>query len=185
MSQVLTFSRVYPSYHPRAGQQTFFVEKILGGLIGMRRDISPWKKKVPLEFLQSLSKYIPASEPQTKFHTIRTGKRFMEGSKFSPRVWSGLPYKSKQITFFEDIEVTSVFDIEVRGKEIFINGKFYAESNYYNLRWRKIAEHDGLNSRELSDWLKIGQEQFSGQIICWNPGIDYTSNYNKEPKIFT
>lgn len=29
--KVLTFSRVYPSYHPRKGESTFFVDKIISG----------------------------------------------------------------------------------------------------------------------------------------------------------
>jgi hypothetical protein len=29
MSKVLTFSRVFPSYHPKAGHPTYFVEKML------------------------------------------------------------------------------------------------------------------------------------------------------------
>lgn len=29
MSRVITFSRTYPSYHPKAGQPTYFVEKVM------------------------------------------------------------------------------------------------------------------------------------------------------------
>lgn len=29
MAKVITFSRQFPSYHPKAGQPTYFVEKVL------------------------------------------------------------------------------------------------------------------------------------------------------------
>jgi hypothetical protein len=32
MSRVITFSRVFPSYHPRKGEATFFVESVLKSL---------------------------------------------------------------------------------------------------------------------------------------------------------
>lgn len=32
-----------------------------------------------------------------KHHTIRAGNRFKTGDYFSPRVWSGSPYNSKQL----------------------------------------------------------------------------------------
>jgi hypothetical protein len=42
MSRVLTFSRVFPAYHPKAGQPTGFVEKIWKGYYG--RDIRATKR---------------------------------------------------------------------------------------------------------------------------------------------
>lgn len=32
MAKVITFSRVFPSYHPKAGQPTYFVEAIYKAL---------------------------------------------------------------------------------------------------------------------------------------------------------
>lgn len=47
----------------------------------------------------------------SKEHTIRKGKRWKVGDKFSPRIWSGKPYKSKQIILAPDTEIKQVFDI--------------------------------------------------------------------------
>lgn len=62
MSRVITFSRVFPSYHP----------------------------------------IIPSAP-------VTAGK---VGDKFSPRVWSGKPYRSKMITIAPDIEVKQIWDFE-------------------------------------------------------------------------
>jgi hypothetical protein len=71
MAKVLTFSRTFPKYHPKAGQPTYFVEKFWES-IGL-----PDKEycfNLPDEyqnFLRADSKLI-----WPKHHTIRAGHRF-------------------------------------------------------------------------------------------------------------
>lgn len=164
MAKVITFSRTYPAKHPRAGQQTLFVEKIIMGLWSMNIDPSAWKKKVPLDFLKSMSNPVPVSEIQTKFTTIRAGRRFKAGEMFSPRVWSGKPYNSPQIQFCMDLEVVKTWDIEKR------NGEWDMPTAQATTVIDNIANNDGLFLPDFQSWFPA---EFSGQIICWNPRLQY------------
>lgn len=109
-------------------------------------------------------KYLP------KHHTIRSGNRFKVGDKFSPRVWSGKPYYSKQIIIAPDIEVEKVYEFEIHGSEFKINENIYDGMNIEILEM--IAQNDGLNRQELLDWFKY-PNSFKGQIICWSDKISY------------
>jgi hypothetical protein len=174
MSKVIIFSRYFPSYHVKRGEPTYFVEKILQGLSldkwDLEREFNP---RLSLDFF----------EP--KYHTIRAGHRWKVGDKFSPRVWSGKPYQSKQIIIAPDIEVKKVWDFEIttaynsemRGdisNFIYINRKLVLLNEY-----EKLAKNDGLTVGDMCEWFKIAFEEdyreayFKGQIICWNPQIEY------------
>lgn len=170
MSRVITFSRVFPKYHPKAGQPTFFVEKILAcimpkqqnGLIDLN-DLSENVKVIINDF------QLLCSPTEIKSHTIRSGNRFKVGDKFSPRVWSGKPYASKQIIIAPDIEVKKVWDVTINHAAtwfaIFIEGKEFTE-------WTLLARNDGLTAVDMLDWFKK-DNIFTGQIICWNETINY------------
>jgi hypothetical protein len=129
--RVITFSQTFPTYHPRRGEPTGFVEKILNG---------------------------------QKVHTIRAGHRWKAGDWFNPRVWSGKPYTSKQITFAPDIQVKKVWNIQRDDYGIFsIEGK-----DIYGID--TLAKNDGLTTDDLWRWIKWPME---GQIICWSDEIKY------------
>lgn len=169
MSKVITFSRYFPSYHSKGGQPTGFVEKIIWGLhvIGLGKDLHEWKFKVPIEFVHSFKL---EGHEAPKFHTIRAGHRFKEGDWFSPRVWSGKPYNSKQIQFAPDIEVTKTWDFKLLDDGcIYINGGLYAYPNS-DFALKPLAENDGLDWVDLLNWFN---KPFEGQIICWNDKIEY------------
>jgi hypothetical protein len=175
--RVMTFSRTFPSYHPRKGEQTRFIEKIYAGLA----DIMP-EFKIPNDAndLWDWHEYYNCSAP--KFHTIRAGHRWKAGDWFSPRVWgndinpksgkSG-PYHSKQITFAPDIQVKKVFDFSVVLGSICI-GEYMMdgeiESHHETLE--QLAMNDGLSKDELLQWFRYPKD-FTGQIICWNETIEY------------
>jgi len=177
MSRVITFSRVFPSYHPRKGEQTFFVEKILN---------SVYKPKsihdIPIE-VQNIINTMVLLDKEEKYHTIRAGNRWKVGDKFSPRIWSGKPYQSKQIIIAPDIEIKKIWDYEVKiinsGIEQWVlNGTQVSESNEYMQHWfnafliEKIANNDGLALNDFLNWFKH-PKPFTGQIICWNETIEY------------
>ena len=114
MSKVITFSQRFPSYHPRKGEPTFFVEKLLLSFINIG-DISISKAVEIARELNLHSDFqdmyrIRKVDMPHKHHTIRSGHRFKKGDKFSPRTWSGKPYNSKQAFIAPDIEVANVFD---------------------------------------------------------------------------
>lgn len=195
MSKVITFSRNAPSYHPKAGQRTFFVEKIynsfnvkaLGEVFfaDFHDDVLILNKHLPYnivsDFINSLKNRCNLSNP--KYHTIRAGSRFKVGDKFSPRVWgndvnpksgkSG-PYHSKQIIIAPDIEVKKVWEIRIWRESllnwrIYINGKIISAPII-----SELAKNDGLTHRDLLDWFNVPVEKnFKGQIICWNENINY------------
>jgi len=167
MSRVITFSRYFPSYHPRKGEDTFFVEKILNG-IGE-------KMQSGIVDLNLLSKEVRSivndfvllcSSEDIKSHTIRAGNRWKVGDKFSPRVWSGNPYRSKQITIAPDITIANVFDVEFLGFTKWVNGKVL---NNYELA--ELAKNDGLNIYDFNNW--FNKLPFVGQVICWSDKIKY------------
>lgn len=162
MTKVITFSRSFPAYHPKAGQQTFFVEKIYKSLFLM--------KTVPPELANSFNfsimnddKYLP------KHHTIRAGNRWKVGDKFSPRVWSGKPYNSPQIIITPDIEVVKVWDFKILNELIFIGGKGF---KYSDQKILELSKNDGLTLSDLLFWFRF-PKPFIGQIICWDKQIEY------------
>lgn len=174
MSKVLTFSRKFPAYHPKAGQPTYFVEKIAKSL--HKSGLAPWD--IPDEIFCQEMYYL--SEP--KNHTIRAGNRWKVGDKFSPRVWgddinpksgkSGA-YQSKQIIIAPDIEVKKVWEFFINGGEFKIDDNIYGgESESIFELLELIALNDGLNRHDLMAWFKY-PKPFSGQIICWNENVNY------------
>lgn len=177
MSKVLTFSKSFPAYHPRKGQPTFFVEKIWLWMVNVDGYSYPehfpeFKKIVKIEDI--LTQY-PASG---KGHTIRRGNRWKVGDKFSPRVWSGKPYQSKQVIIAPDIEVKKIFPFEIK---IYHDGYWidFAEQKVpieYTADLSTLAQNDGLTVTDMLDWFinpKKKDNTMEGQIICWNESIKY------------
>jgi hypothetical protein len=163
MSKVITFSRQFPAYHPNAGQPTYFVEKLIHTFVDIDPETRNYKKKVSLDFLDSLCPTVI----ETKHHTIRSGSRFKVGEKFSPRCWSGKPYHSKQITFAPDIEIVKIWEIEID-----IEGVFYINGKYIDVTSSNIPKNDGLSVDDFLEWFPVG-EPFKGQIICWSNEVEY------------
>jgi len=165
MSIVITFSRTYPSYHPRAGEPTYFVEKILNslGYTKSKSDLLPSVADIVNDFML-------LDGEQKKWHTIRAGHRFKVGDKFSPRVWSGKPYRSKMIQFAPDIEVKKTWNIIIYEDGcISIDGVLYAYTSSIDPR-NELAKNDGLDLDDFEGWFP---GSFDGQIICWNEKIEY------------
>jgi hypothetical protein len=166
MAKVITFSRVFPSYHPRKGEPTFFVEAILNNLgVEIQSDLLPSVREIVNDFCM-------LDGTINKAHTIRHGSRFKVGDKFSPRCWSGKPYRSKQIIIHDDIEVKKVFEISMDKEGVFsINGKEVDVTSSI-CDGRTVADNDGLDSDDLLNWFPVGKP-FKGQIICWDEKIVY------------
>jgi len=166
MSKVLTFSRVFPAYHPNKGQPTNFVEKIYNGL---------YSKNNLMDYPLGLD--IDDTVKGMKHHTIRAGNRWKVGDKFSPRVWSGKPYNSKQIIIAPDIEVKKVWNVVVE-KNIVRNEdqsttvitKISIDGKHQTSNYEKLASNDGLTVDELCQWFN---KPMVGQIICWSKDVNY------------
>jgi len=174
MAKVLILSREFPKYHPRAGEQTKFVEQFFNSIY-KQIDLTG-KNGKPFAFLPGFNEFTT----ETKHHTIRQGKRWKVGDKFSPRVWSGKPYRSKQIILCEDVEIKKVYDFEMIAKlfidecEFYINGRLITYPEMHD-----ISQNDGMNYSSFLHWFcganiaDSNRKSFSGQIICWNETINY------------
>jgi len=185
MSRVLTFSRVFPSYHPRAGEPTYFIEKIYNFLFGHFGIVISFTKLCELnpdvskETLFAFHTSIERGNTDIKNHTIRAGHRFKKGDSFSPRVWSGKPYTTKQIIISPDIKIPKTFDFEVDGCGIMSMALPGEQLKYLDEDVDKtIAHNDGLEYNDFIDWIVLPhyiKTKDSGpmQIICWNENINY------------
>lgn len=187
MSRVITFSRTFPAYHPKAGQPTYFVEKIWNSIetndyamsveklqnLNPKSDVNVWAF-----WNQIKSGY---NNDGAKHHTIRAGNRWKAGDKFSPRVWSGKPYNSKQIIIAPDIEIVKVWRFEIKNESDTVNNgtvnNVYVDGQIIgNVLLKAIAENDGLSLVDLMDWFKMGENKacnFTGQIISWARKVNY------------
>lgn len=170
MSKVITYSRNFPTYHPKAGQSTYFVERVWMslidcGLISLSRCCELSRETGIGDFTMYNVRQCPLG---SKHHTIRSGHRWKAGDKFSPRVWSGRPYNSTQIIIAPDIEIVKVWDIEVvwRGD----HQEFVVPSANYTTTIEELAKNDGLELNDLLSWFN---KPMKGQIICWNENINY------------
>jgi len=188
MSKIIPFSRYFQKVHPKSGQPTYFVEKLWKGLIQLKPDISEFDTEIlklnilPVigyKNIQQFQQRLFMIEP--KFHTIRAGNRWKVGDKFSPRVWSGKPYCSKQIIIAPDIEIKKIFDIELINS---VNSNITGHDRGYwckvddvvisELWFNELVKNDGLNWSDFIDWFNLkDNEIFKGQIICWNQNVQY------------
>ncbi|MDF2189304.1 hypothetical protein [Paraflavitalea sp. CAU 1676] len=180
--KVLTFSRQYPTGHPKAGQPTEFVEKVLLNLYAQRL----YQRSKICEIMRQL---VPDSHPMyyedtfreykselSKGHTIRTGTRFKVGDQVSLRVWSGRPYASKQIEFAQ-VDVKKVWEFVILEGHLFVAGWNIGPFHTDNKVIAPVASNDGLLIEDFIAWFaihpKAKEMEFHGQIICWNDQIEY------------
>lgn len=183
--KVLTFSRFFPKGHPKAGKPTYFVEKIWKQLGKAGVNTDEWINKYVSEMKCDLGSWYDAI---SKYHTIRVGNRWKAGDIASLRVWSGAPYRSKQIEFAQ-VEIKKTWDIEINNRfgsasfEIVIDGKIFGQLHYGNDKdinesgIIKLANNDGLHLSDFVAWFELhrnkGGLRFKGQIICWDDNIHY------------
>lgn len=177
--KVMTFSRTYPAYHPKAGQRTYFVEKIHKSLDRGLFDGNRLKVAGQVEPFFNFAVY---SDCTPKHHTIRAGHRWKAGEWFSPRVWSGKPYNSKQIIIAPDVQVKKTWDFELHVFGVFQKVLVTIDRNVPKQNViPTLACNDGLTVDDFEDWFLLSREfkrnqVFEGQIICWNESIEYCSS---------
>lgn len=178
MSRVITFSRSFPAYHPKKGTPTFFPEKLFNSLhrssgiiftnLYSISNLNPGKEKETAGFWETVQ--MNYDSLGFKGHTIRAGNTWKVGEKFSPRVWSGIPYKSKQITIAPDIEIKKIWRFKMNNGMCMIEleGKW---SILLSEDIKAVAMQDGLSFIDFYEWFR--NPDFTGQIICWDDSINY------------
>jgi hypothetical protein len=165
MRHIRTFSRYFPAYHPKAGEPTYFVEKFYNSLFD-RNNLMDYPPGLDID----------ESVKEIKHHTIREGHNIKVGDTISFRVWSGKPYRSKQIIIAPDVEIKKAWQFDfifnVGWYQQILNG---VEREGVELT-KQIATNDGLTLPDFLDWFNPTPNKksiFSGQIICWNPKVEY------------
>ena len=167
MSRVITFSRTFPATHPRKGEPTFFVERIWKSLYKLNLTGDALDVCIN-NYFKEVGELLAYNDiANTKYHTVRSGRRWKVGDKFSPRVWSGKPYCSKQIIIAPDIEIKKIYKFECD-----INGVFSIDDIYVDVTSMDVPANDGLSTEDFLNWFPV-DNPFSGQIICWDENIEY------------
>lgn len=171
--KVLTFSKAFPKGHPKAGQRTHFVEQILNLVMPRGENGIINKDDIAPEILPFINDFVLLDGAARKHHTIRAGSRWKVGDMASLRIWSGKPYRSKQIEFAQ-VEVKRVWPVTIIIDDIFnpiCSGDKILPAGL-------VARNDGLESDDFVNWFKGHPKKevviFTGQIICWSDAIDYT-----------
>lgn len=180
--------------HPKEGENTMFVEKVLNclginytnnfyfeTLVGLNKSKLENGILTEDDLLRFQASLYPFCE-DCKGHTIREKNHFNAGDFVKLAVWSDVPntkngrvgaYHSPQIIIAPDVEVKKVWEFEISGLTVLINN-----TPINSIKTREIANNDGLDMIEFRDWFcdspdfKKGKV-FQGQIICWNDSINY------------
>lgn len=177
--KVITFSKYFPKKHPRSGMPTYFPEKIWGGLLEL--GVISLSKTVELSRATGIGNWnmntIRHANLGFKYHTIRAGDRWKVGEQFSPRVWSGKPYASKQVEIAPPITIEKIWEFGINKTDYFIKDSKGIIRTILRNDLREIAMNDGLERDDFESWFAIhpkkGENYFTGQILCWNPNINY------------
>lgn len=168
--KVITFSTEYPNGIACSDRLTWFPEKIWANF--PQEQVEHFYNSIPADLRNKFFSLF-AYEQQVKCNwikgtTIRAGRRWKTGDKFSPRIWTGKPYNSKQLAIWPELTVlkVEVFERNPYGN-FFLNGRFLGD---YQID--KIAEHDGLGPAPFRSWFN---KEFSGQrIIFGQTALNYS-----------
>jgi len=153
---VLTVSRTFPKTHKRAGQETYFVGRILSELI-----LSGLIDRNVAERLKiNMDLFFPCNP---KLHTCRANyelwakrvKEIQEGKAIlSIRYWSGKPYNSKQVEICQ-LDKNSGIGVQILFfDECKINKPLIADSSKTFILPSLIAKNDGLSLEDFKDWFR-------------------------------
>lgn len=181
--KVITFSRVFPAYHPKRGQPTHFIEKVNKSLdpnkygLIFGEETKAHFKGLGVDFSFDVYKNC-----KPKHHTIRAGHNWEVGEKFSPRVWgtdinpkskrSGA-YHSKQITIAPPVEIVKIFDFSISPTHYYVDNNSYSLKDEFDYEViSNISRNDGLDYEDLMGWFQW-PKPFSGQILCWSKEVNY------------
>jgi len=151
---VLTLSKDFPVWHPKAGKRTFFKSKLEIAHV------------VPYD---PMGDVIPDGQPQMKLHTLRANyelwrKRFEQIAAgeacLSIRQWTGKPYASKQV------EIARLTREDGIGMQLLcFAGNFSKKDRELHrpivggtkeVDYTQLAMNDGLSLQDWEDWFTYG-----------------------------
>lgn len=152
----LTLSQTFPATHPRKGEPTYFKEKTHNALL--------WEKGENVGYALNPSFAVPDGK-QLKLHTIRGNydrwdkifEQIYAGEAcLSLRVWSGKPYRSKQIeiarlTKDDGIGLQKLEFRNLEYDEVFLR----CDVDGWPISKRVLATNDGLSYKDWwKDWFR-------------------------------
>ena len=172
MPKVRTLSRTFLKGHPRAGEPTYFMEKVYNSLYPeqirqLPKDFSNWhfanqqNRGIANEFNKAIT--------ETKHHTIRMGRHFKANDELTLAVWRGKPYHSMQVKLWTG---------PIRAADILIHIDYYDDRKWLSLSpghisIKELAKNDGLELMDFIQWLNLPVGKHEAQILIWNPEIEY------------
>ncbi|MDD3064125.1 MAG: hypothetical protein PHX50_15115 [Massilibacteroides sp.] len=159
MSKVITFSREFSKYHPKAGAPTYFKWKLLTAAYFLK--LISYEQAIQNDLIDHEDRflYIP------KFTTIRRGYRWKEGDRFSPREWSGKPYCSKQNIICPDMTIETIYPFSY-----YPDQGFFMSGQRIDISKSLIPMNDGLTVEDFFNW--FGQKKpFDGQLLSFKKGL--------------
>lgn len=175
--RVITFSRYFPKGHPRAGEPTYFVEKMIRAYYLRSNAMTISTDLIDDFYLNQVKGIEPVANFEPKWHTIRAGNRWKVGDLYAPRVWSGKPYASKQISFLPPIKIEKIWEFGISKEDYFIKGDNGIIRAIGFDELGEIAKNDGLDRDDFETWFamhpKKGENAFTGQVLCHNAEINY------------
>ena len=153
---VITVSRNFPVTHKRAGEPTYFKEKIINQKVleGQLTD----RESIDIAY------FCREYGVGTKIHTIRANYPFWAKrieqvrtgeAILSIRYWSGKPYNSKQVEICQlgKDDGVGVQEIEFQ-KMFFETGWIIGQSESADQLMTNIAKNDGLSLEDFKEWFK-------------------------------
>jgi hypothetical protein len=150
----LSISRTFPKHHPKHGQPTRFIEKIIAG---ERMGIAAISDTITLDSSPPAESYLP------KVLTMREKKegkppRFEEGEKVQLFVWERKPYRSPHV-LIAIVEITGVFIIRVKEKKVYVYFPIFEDWIYLPYEGLvELVEKDGFdNIQDFFDWHGEGE----------------------------
>lgn len=163
---VLMVSKVFPATHPRAGELTHFMSKILlnfDQVVVQYPDESQSASR-PGYASKYAAAIVREGGFEPKLHTLRENydlwtrraEKINRGEAvLSLRQWSGKPYRSKQQEFLQLEKIGLQYISIISGRDFcYIDG----QTNYLQI----VSKQDGLSEDDFRAWFK---KDFVGVIL--------------------
>jgi hypothetical protein len=156
--KLLSFSNLFPKYHPKSGAKTYFPEQILNNfniqymnddfldtLIKINEKSLVEGKLTLSDLIQFKEQLIPISK--TKIHTIRTSTKVDVNENFQPFIWSRKPYASPIIRFMPSMQLKEIQSVN------YLYGQFRDELGE-QIDINELAANDGLSVDDFVSWFE-------------------------------
>lgn len=187
---VLVISKYFPAYHPKAGEETHFMSKILLNFdkVVMQDEYGNQFPSNDSHDSKCAAAIVREMGFEPKLHTIRNSyalwaaraEKINRGEAvLSLRQWSGKPYRSKQEEFLR-LEKIKVQQIRILKVPLIVvpygtHPIFGKVENCFPFDLDELAKNDGLSTDDFRAWFQMDRKmfQFDGCIIHFTENFKY------------